>query len=98
MNPTAQNQETTRSRSSNGSSSSNAVSASAPVIQDLKADVMKTAADGTEAVRQLLHQTRSGVSHAVDASEEMVRKHPFYTIAGAVAAGAVLGALIARRR
>lgn len=97
MNPNTQSSETsTRSnRASNGASSSTSFS---PAMKDIKEDIMKSATEGTEAVRQMLHQTRASVSNAMEVSEEVVRKHPFYSIAGAVAAGAVLGALIARRR
>lgn len=96
MNPNTQSSETTTrsNRSSSGASSA----AFSPAMKDIKEDIMKSATEGTEAVRQMLHQTRASVSHAMEASEEVVRKHPFYSIAGAVAAGAVLGALIARRR
>lgn len=95
MNPTSNTESTRTSRANSSSPTSGTFP---PAMKELKEDVMKTASEGTEAVRQMLHQTRASVSQAMDVSEEVVRKHPFYSIAGAVAAGAILGALIARRR
>ncbi|WP_374001623.1 YqjD family protein [Bdellovibrio bacteriovorus] len=43
------------------------------------------------------HAVESKVREGVDASEEFVKAHPFYTILGAAAIGFVAGALINRK-
>ncbi|WP_347357616.1 hypothetical protein [Bdellovibrio sp.] len=43
------------------------------------------------------HAVESKVREGVDASEEFVKAHPFYTILGAAAVGFVAGALINRK-
>nr|BFD59233.1 hypothetical protein CKG001_13400 [Bdellovibrio sp. CKG001]BFD62610.1 hypothetical protein BdHM001_12910 [Bdellovibrio sp. HM001]BFD67399.1 hypothetical protein HAGR004_24210 [Bdellovibrio sp. HAGR004] len=43
------------------------------------------------------HAVESRVKEGVDASEEFVKAHPFYTILGAAAVGFVAGALINRK-
>ncbi|UXR64001.1 hypothetical protein EZJ49_13100 [Bdellovibrio bacteriovorus] len=43
------------------------------------------------------HAVESKVKEGVDASEEFVKAHPFYTVLGAAAVGFVAGALINRK-
>lgn len=44
-----------------------------------------------------VHAVEDSFKHGVEASEEFVKAHPFYTILGAAAVGFVAGALINRK-
>ena len=67
-------------------------------INDNKGDVQDIASQGYDFLKDSLEDVRATAKKALDISQDTMKKNPVYTLLGAVAVGAVVGAWLTRSR
>jgi ElaB/YqjD/DUF883 family membrane-anchored ribosome-binding protein len=87
------NTPTARNAANAASSAANTAS---NVASDAKNAIMDKAAPAMDYLKENFSAVRDTTQPYIQDAEALIKRHPFYALAGAVAVGAVFGAIIAR--